>query len=749
MATSISWPPIGGASYSIPAAGEVGWPALSNFLIALADAQGTESQKVATRTATSTPVTVTSATDCVVIVALSVPGASTVNLPAGVAGQYFVIIDGNGDATTNNITINPNGTETINGAASLVISSDNDAVVLVFHGTNWSVQSQYTTTFTGSIARSQILPATPDYVLINDNTGLLSEEQYLSQVRGGMGENVAAFSGVVKAVAGDFSASAIVNADIDASAAIDATKIADGSVSSTEFQYLDGVTSDIQTQLNAKLDGPTLGIGEGGTGQTTQTAAFDALAPTTTKGDLIVHNGTDNIRLPVGADGTVLTADSAQASGFTFTAPLTNPMTTEGDIIYGGVGGAANRLALGTAGQFFIAGASIPGWGNTITSWTLTGGSAANLSAWVASNVMRLRGGTSGFAIDNTSAAAIASATDAGAWTLGPAGGLGGTVPGLTVQGGNSVGGSNAADAAIKLGNNASYGGAIQFSDSSATTLYIDSLINSDSSKIQFRTKTAATAVLVGDVIGSGAWTLGPSSGLTTKHLIQNSAGSTDRVVSIQNTNIAGKSGIDFLTQNGTLTGTVTAATGNATGMDYETVLGDTNFRAGGTSVGSYTQTGAWMFGTAGTEPNHAINGSFDQTRTITSGTGTIQRFNDGSSDTCGSIVINATANSTAYNTSSDARLKHSPQEFDGLSLVTKMISRKYERISDPGVPEYGFYAQELYQIYPQAVTVGGENPKSEPWQVDYSKVVPLLVKSIQELKAEIDDLKAKLAAIS
>ncbi len=44
----------------------------------------------------------------------------------------------------------------------------------------------------------------------------------------------------------------IVNAQINASAAIDATKIADGSVSNAEFQYLGGVTSDIQTQLGAK-----------------------------------------------------------------------------------------------------------------------------------------------------------------------------------------------------------------------------------------------------------------------------------------------------------------------------------------------------------------------------------------------------------------------------------------------------------------------------------------------------------------
>ena len=44
----------------------------------------------------------------------------------------------------------------------------------------------------------------------------------------------------------------IVNADVNASAAIDATKIHDGTVSNTEFGYLNGVTSAIQTQINSK-----------------------------------------------------------------------------------------------------------------------------------------------------------------------------------------------------------------------------------------------------------------------------------------------------------------------------------------------------------------------------------------------------------------------------------------------------------------------------------------------------------------
>jgi hypothetical protein len=54
----------------------------------------------------------------------------------------------------------------------------------------------------------------------------------------------------------------------------------------------------------------TVTIAKGGTGQTTATAAFDALAPTTTQGDIIYHNGTDNVRLAKGTASQVLTMNS-------------------------------------------------------------------------------------------------------------------------------------------------------------------------------------------------------------------------------------------------------------------------------------------------------------------------------------------------------------------------------------------------------------------------------------------------------
>jgi hypothetical protein len=64
----------------------------------------------------------------------------------------------------------------------------------------------------------------------------------------------------------------------------------------------------------------TVAIANGGTGQTAKTAAFDALSPLTTKGDLIGFDGTDNVRVAVGTNGYVLTADSSAASGVSWAA---------------------------------------------------------------------------------------------------------------------------------------------------------------------------------------------------------------------------------------------------------------------------------------------------------------------------------------------------------------------------------------------------------------------------------------------
>lgn len=99
-----------------------------------------------------------------------------------------------------------------------------------------------------------------------------------------------------------------------------------------------------------------------------------------------------------------------------------------------------------------------------------------------------------------------------------------------------------------------------------------------------------------------------------------------------------------------------------------------------------------------------------------------------------------------AYNTTSDKRLKENfVKPSKTLEELNKINVYKYNYKVDPTkTQQMGFIAQELYEIYPQAVTVGGADPKTHPWSVDYSKVVPLLTSGIQELKKENDAMKVR-----
>ena len=70
---------------------------------------------------------------------------------------------------------------------------------------------------------------------------------------------------------------------------------------------------------SADLEG-AVPVSLGGTGNTTAAAAFSALSPLTTKGDILGFSTTD-ARLGVGADGQVLTADTAEATGLKWAKP--------------------------------------------------------------------------------------------------------------------------------------------------------------------------------------------------------------------------------------------------------------------------------------------------------------------------------------------------------------------------------------------------------------------------------------------
>jgi hypothetical protein len=119
------------------------------------------------------------------------------------------------------------------------------------------------------------------------------------------------------------------------------------------------------------------------------------------------------------------------------------------------------------------------------------------------------------------------------------------------------------------------------------------------------------------------------------------------------------------------------------------------------------------------------------------------KRGQAGSEVDSGSITF--TASGTSFNTSSDYRLKEDLQDFAGLDMVSKIPVYDFKWKTDKS-RSYGVMAHELQEILPLAVT--GEKDAEKMQGVDYSKIIPLLIKSIQELKADNDNLKARIETL-
>jgi hypothetical protein len=100
---------------------------------------------------------------------------------------------------------------------------------------------------------------------------------------------------------------------------------------------------------------------------------------------------------------------------------------------------------------------------------------------------------------------------------------------------------------------------------------------------------------------------------------------------------------------------------------------------------------------------------------------------------------ISHTATGVLYNATSDMRLKENiHQSKFGLATLKKIDIYDYNYKADQKKElATGVLAQELYKVYPQAVTPGGADEKTDPWMVDYSKLMPLLIKSVQEMNLE------------
>ena len=101
-----------------------------------------------------------------------------------------------------------------------------------------------------------------------------------------------------------------------------------------------------------------------------------------------------------------------------------------------------------------------------------------------------------------------------------------------------------------------------------------------------------------------------------------------------------------------------------------------------------------------------------------------------------------------AFNTGSDRRLKNNiVNTHFGISDLMKIQVRDYVYKADSAnTLTTGFIAQELYEIFPNAVTKPAK--AEDMWGVDYGKVTPLLVKAIQDQQALIEALQAENSSL-
>jgi hypothetical protein len=320
-------------------------------------------------------------------VAVTLPAASTLSI-------FNVYMSNLGAGL---VTITPTS-GTINGAASASLVQ-NQSFWLISDGTNWQLFRGFGSGVvnSGTAGRLAYYPSTGAAVSDIGSNGSLGQ---ILQSAGGSSAptwSTATFPGtatgtgtILRANGTNWVASTatwpdtVAQGDLLYGSALNTVSGLTKDTNATRYLSNTGASNApawAQVALGTGVSGQ-LPIANGGTGQATATAGFDALAPTTTRGDLIYRGASNNVRLGIGSANNILATNGTDPSWFTLTS-LVDTLTscsTQGALAYRN---ATTWVCLtpGTSGQVLQSGGAgaNPSWltvtgTGTVTSVTCNGG---------------------------------------------------------------------------------------------------------------------------------------------------------------------------------------------------------------------------------------------------------------------------------------------------------------------------------------------------------------------------------------
>jgi len=290
----------------------------------------------------------------------------------------------------------------------------------------------------------------------------------------------------------------------------------------------------------------------------------------------------------------------------------------------------------------------------------------------------------------------------------------------------------------------------------------VDFMIGSDNGTASIRAYRTNSAVDYQTALtfwtkGSGAGATSPTERMRITATGNVGIGTTSPAAQLQVSTTSTSQPAAYIEQNSAFNGLAVTSSGNAgtyyianfrsTGVDRMRILDNGDLLIGttstsGVSTGTSTNVGVVIEGANGAITSQRNNNAsifLSKASGFTDGS-LIKFFTQGINR--GSISTDGV--NTAYNTSSDYRLKEDLKEIKGLEKISAIkvydFKWKNEELRTDGV-----LAHELAEVLPYAVT--GIKDGEDTQGVDYSKIVPVLVKAVQEQQVQIEELKTLLKA--